>query len=226
MIDAEQVKFAPAIDNLATTLQQEFNATDKSEYPIIYNTYQCYLKDSSDRLRKDVERSQRLQIHFGTKLCRGACLEQERLFAQDMGLPSPIHDTINDCVDFLLRHSVESDHKIELMCATHNQKSVELAIDGMNKYGIERSDHSICFSQLYGMADNLTFNLGKHGYRAYKYVPYGKVHEATLYLIRRASENSAIVKGASEESDMIKAELRRRFLGVLGRMGSDKQIFL
>jgi hypothetical protein len=25
------------------------------------------------------------------------------------------------------------------------------------------------------MSDNLTFNLGKHGYRAYKYVPYGEV---------------------------------------------------
>lgn len=77
MIDTEQVKFAPAIDNLATTLQQEFNATDKSDYPIIYNTYQCYLKNASDRLRRDVERSERLQFHFGTKLCRGAYLEQE-----------------------------------------------------------------------------------------------------------------------------------------------------
>jgi proline dehydrogenase len=136
-----------------------------------------------------------------------------------MGLPSPIRDTIqdthdcyNESVDFLLRHSVESDQKIELMCATHNQKSIELAIDAMNKYGIDRNDPSICFSQLYGMADNLTFNLGKHGYRAYKYVPYGEVHEVMPYLIRRARENSAIVKGASKESDMIIAELRRRLL--------------
>ena len=56
-----------------------------------------------------------------------------------------------------------------------------------------------------------TFNLGKHGYRSYKYMPYGKVDEVMPYLLRRARENSAIVGGATIELEMIKAELRRRF---------------
>jgi hypothetical protein len=56
-----------------------------------------------------------------------------------------------------------------------------------------------------------TFNLGKHGYRAYKYVPYGEVDEVMPYLLRRARENSAIVGAATEELTMIGAELKRRF---------------
>ena len=37
-----------------------------------------------------------------------------------------------------------------------------------------------------GMADPLSFVLGNGGYRAYKYVPWGRVEEVMPYLIRRA----------------------------------------
>ncbi len=99
------------------------------------------------------------------------------------------------------------------MCATHNQLSIEKAIAAMNKFGVDRSKSTICFAQLYGMKDNLSFNLGKHGYRAYKYVPYGEVHEVMPYLLRRARENSAIVGGSAQELCLIKSELRRRIMG-------------
>lgn len=36
------------------------------------------------------------------------------------------------------------------------------------------------------MADPLSFVLGGGGYRAYKYVPWGRVEEVMPYLIRRA----------------------------------------
>jgi proline dehydrogenase len=213
LIDAEQVRYQPAIDNLVLDLQQTFN-TDK---PIIYNTYQCYLADTAGDIRCDYERSARFDYHFGAKLVRGAYMESERILAESKGLPSPIfetieetHDCYNDSVDFLLQKSIESKNSVELMCATHNQESIELAIAAMNKYGIDRRDPSICFAQLYGMSDHLSFNLGKHGYREYKYVPYGKVDEVMPYLLRRAQENSAIVGGAAIEVGMIIQELRRR----------------
>jgi proline dehydrogenase len=66
--------------------------------------------------------------------------------------------------------------------------------------------HAILFDRV-----QKTFNLGKHGYRAYKYVPYGEVEEVMQYLLRRARENSAIVGGANQELSMIGAELKRRF---------------
>ena len=42
-----------------------------------------------------------------------------------------------------------------------------------------------------GMADPLSFVLGNGGYRAYKYVPWGRVEEVMPYLIRRAQVHSS-----------------------------------
>jgi proline dehydrogenase len=99
------------------------------------------------------------------------------------------------------------------MCATHNQETIELAIQVMNTIGLDRGSRVTSFAQLYGMKDNLTLQLGKNGYRAYKYVPYGPVKMVMPYLLRRANENSAIAGGARDELAMIVRELRRRLGG-------------
>lgn len=220
LIDAEQTRFQPAIDNLVWNLQRKYNATSVSDFPVIYNTYQCYLKDALPRLQTDLERSERFGYHFGAKLVRGAYMESERALAATLNYPSPIHDTIEDthesynsAVEFLLKHSKATDKQVELMVASHNQESVEKAIAAMNEIGIDRKSPTIAFAQLYGMMDHLTFNLGLLGYRAYKYVPYGPVKLVMPYLIRRANENSSIAGASTVELDMIRAELRRRMFG-------------
>ena len=58
----------------------------------------------------------------------------------------------------------------------------------------------------------MSFSLGNAGYKAYKYVPYGKVQEVMPYLIRRAQENSDALSGAKEELSMMSKELKRRFI--------------
>lgn len=223
LIDAEQVRYQPAIDKLVLDLQRTFNRTEETTKPIIYNTYQCYLKDASERIHTDAKRSQLFGYHFGAKLVRGAYMESERSLAKEMGVPSPIYDTIgethecyDDAVEFLLHYSTLTKEKVEIMCATHNQASIERAIHAMDKHGIDRESSTICFAQLYGMMDHLTFNLGKHGYRAYKYVPYGEVNEVIPYLLRRAQENSAIVGGTASELSMIQSELGRRLSNAIG----------
>ncbi len=45
MIDAEHSYFQPAINHACVELQRRYNR----EEPMIYNTYQCYLKDSHER---------------------------------------------------------------------------------------------------------------------------------------------------------------------------------
>ncbi|GKY99177.1 hypothetical protein MPSEU_000873100 [Mayamaea pseudoterrestris] len=220
LIDAEQARFQPAIDNLVWTLQRKFNATSVSEFPVIYNTYQCYLKDALPRLQTDVERSERYGYHFGAKLVRGAYMESERVLAETLNYLSPIHDTIeethasyNGAVEFLLKHAKTTDKQVELMVASHNQQSVEKAIAAMNEIGIDRKGPTISFAQLYGMMDHLTYNLGLLEYRAYKYLPYGPVKLVMPYLIRRANENSSIAGASTLELDMIRAELKRRWFG-------------
>ena len=88
-------------------------------------------------------------------------------------------------------------------------------IDRMAELGIDPQAGGVYFGQLLGMADNVTFVLGKHGYKAYKYVPYGPIAEVMPYLIRRSQENSAMLgtPGVAEERRMISAELRRRIFG-------------
>eukprot|EP00934_Nitzschia_sp_Nitz4_P008861 Nitzschia sp. Nitz4//scaffold179_size51476//38049//39828//NITZ4_006930-RA/size51476-augustus-gene-0.3-mRNA-1//-1//CDS//3329539228//8851//frame0 len=223
LVDAEQAKYQPAIDSLVLDLQQKYNNVEVSDIPIIYNTYQCYLKDTPERLQRDVERANRFNYHFGAKLVRGAYMERENAIALALGLESPILETkeetdaaYDDAVDYLLKESTTSDHRVELMCATHNQESMEKAMKSMVDLGMERSSDVVSFAQLYGMSDHLTLSLGQWGYRAYKYVPYGKVQEVIPYLLRRAKENSSMVGGAATEIAMMEREVGRRVRSVFG----------
>mmetsp|Transcript_8741 Transcript_8741/g.11611 ORF Transcript_8741/g.11611 Transcript_8741/m.11611 type:complete len:490 (+) Transcript_8741:563-2032(+) len=217
LIDAEQTKFQPAIDNLVLELQQKFNSTNITDMPIIFNTYQCYLKDTPDRIKIDLERSERQSYHFAAKLVRGAYMMSERARAKEMGYPSPVRDTADDThtcydhsIEYLLRHKAQNHSKLEIMCATHNQSSIEKAIGLMDELGISPNDSAVHFAQLYGMTDNLTYTLGGNGFRAYKYVPYGQVNEVMPYLMRRAQENSDMLGNAPKEISMLYRELKRR----------------
>jgi proline dehydrogenase len=80
----------------------------------------------------------------------------------------------------------------------------------MENYGIERNDPRIYFAQLYGMSDNISFNLANAGYNVAKYLPYGPVEDVIPYLFRRAEENTAIAGQSSREYSLIKKEIIRR----------------
>jgi proline dehydrogenase len=68
----------------------------------------------------------------------------------------------------------------------------------------------LSFCQLYGMSDNLTFNLAKAGFRVGKYVPFGPIKDVVPYLIRRAQENSSVNGEVGRELKMIREEQKRR----------------
>ena len=221
LIDAEHFEVQPAIDNLVLELQQKYNALEKSDVPIIFHTYQCYLKDSAFRVKMDFERSRRNAYHFGAKLVRGAYMIYERQRARELDYPSPIHDDVfathnsyDNIVEYLLKKKTSTPvSKLEIMCATHNQESVEKAIKLMTELNLHNDvEPSVHFAQLYGMADHLTFTLGEHGYSAYKYVPYGEAEEVMAYLIRRAQENSDVFGNASKEVSLLIRALRQKLL--------------
>lgn len=47
------------------------------------------------------------------------------------------------------------------MVASHNEDTVRFAIEKMNEVGILPMDKVICFGQLLGMCDHISFLLGK-----------------------------------------------------------------
>merc|ERR1719453_1424792 len=221
MIDAEHSYFQPAIDQLVLDLQRKYNR--QKHQPIIFNTYQAYLKDAPSKIDAHIALAEREGWHFAAKLVRGAYMELEATHAVALGQESPIHPTIdathdcyNDAISTILRRPAvtNGESRPNLMVASHNQGSIEHTLSEMAENGITRdADGGVAFGQLYGMADHLTFTLGAHGYQAYKYVPYGPLHEVLPYLVRRAQENAGMLKNSGNERAMLLAELRRRMFG-------------
>ena len=81
----------------------------------------------------------------------------------------------------------------------------------MSKNNISKK-REIYFSQLYGMGDNITFNLSHLNYKVVKYLPYGPIKDVIPYLIRRAEENTSVSGQTSREMELIKKEIKRRKL--------------
>ncbi|KAL3143867.1 hypothetical protein ABBQ32_003688 [Trebouxia sp. C0010 RCD-2024] len=211
LIDAEHSYMQPAIDAVVIHLQQKFN----KQTPVVFNTYQCYLKDSHQRVVADMRLAKERGFLVAAKVVRGAYIHLERERAADMGYPSPIHDTLEDthhnynrCVKEMM--SQVKAHGFEMMVASHNQASVETAVALMHEMGMHPTESGVHFGQLLGMADHLTYTLGASGYQAYKSVPYGPVEETIAYLLRRAKENSDMLGGVGKETSMLKSELWRR----------------
>eukprot|EP00389_Voromonas_pontica_P000555 GDKH01000819.1.p1 GENE.GDKH01000819.1~~GDKH01000819.1.p1 ORF type:complete len:400 (-),score=53.28 GDKH01000819.1:25-1224(-) len=64
MIDAEHTYFQPGIDNIATSLMRRHNR----DRPVIFGTYQMYLKDGRQRLTQDLERAKEGGYIFAAKI--------------------------------------------------------------------------------------------------------------------------------------------------------------
>jgi proline dehydrogenase len=80
----------------------------------------------------------------------------------------------------------------------------------MHEKGLAHNHPYVHFCQLYGMRDNITFNLANAGYSVSKYLPFGPIRDAIPYLMRRAQENSSLNGQTNRELALIKHELIRR----------------
>ena len=140
-------------------------------------------------------------------------MEKEIQLAKENDYQSPIckskHDTDNN-FNKALRFLFSNIKGVDIFVASHNEESNYLVLEMMGKYSLKNDSNNIWFCQLYGMGDNITFNLSQKGYNVAKILPFGPVKNLIPYLIRRAQENSSVGGQTNRELKYLKKELIRR----------------
>jgi proline dehydrogenase len=211
MIDAEESWIQKAIDEMALEMMQRFN----KEQIVVVNTLQMYRVDRLSFLKESYQLAQDKQFKLGVKLVRGAYMEKERQRAEELNYADPIHankdgsdKSYDEGIEFVLNHYEDT----LLVAGSHNEESARKLAEKMEAKGIAHNHPNVWFSQLYGMSDNLSFNLAAGGYNVVKYLPFGPVNETLPYLIRRAEENTSAGGQSTRELGLIQQEIKRRGL--------------
>jgi proline dehydrogenase len=209
LIDAEESWIQAAIDEIAEDLMETFNR----EQALIFTTVQMYRKDRLSYLTSLLQKAEKKGFTIGVKLVRGAYIEKENKRARELGIPSPICESkeatdinFNAALDLIL----PKVDRCNLFIGSHSESSILKVIQWMKAHQLPNDHPTIWFSQLYGMADHISFNLASSGYQVVKYVPYGPVKEVIPYLIRRAEENTSVSGQTPRELSLIKKEIDRR----------------
>jgi proline dehydrogenase len=208
-IDAEESWLQNPIDVLAEEMMRCYNKYK----PVVFNTLQMYRVDQLAYCQYLIDDARQNNYISGIKIVRGAYREKETLRAQQRGYKNPVFtvkqqsdDSFNGAINLCLNNL----DVCALCAATHNEQSVGYLLQEFEKRGLHAFANRIFFSQLYGMSDNLTFNLAKSGWEASKYLPYGEVKTAIPYLLRRAEENTSIAGQTGRELSLLKQEIKRR----------------
>jgi proline dehydrogenase len=211
LIDAEHSWYQNIIDDATNKEMAIFN----KEKAIVFNTFQMYRHDRLDFLKKSYEMAVEGGYYLGAKFVRGAYMEIERERAAQKGYEDPIQpdkESTDKAYNDALKFCVDHIDRISIFNGTHNEYSSQYLVDLMEENGIAKDDGRCWFSQLYGMSDHISFNLGKAGYNVAKYLPYGPVKHVMPYLLRRAEENTSAAGQSGRELSLIIAEMKRRKL--------------
>jgi proline dehydrogenase len=209
LIDAEHSWMQDAADAIVLDMMRKYN----KEKALIYNTAQMYRWDRLQFL-KDLHVIAKAEgFHIGMKVVRGAYMEIERERAGQKGYKSPIcvdKQATDINYDAGVTFMLENMDCMALFAGTHNESSSKLVMELMEKHNIAHHDKRLFFGQLYGMSDNISFNLAKANYNVAKYLPFGPVRDVIPYLIRRAQENTSVKGQTNRELDLIETEMKRR----------------
>lgn len=209
LIDAEETWIQDPVDALTILMMDTFN----KNRCVVYNTLQHYRHDRLQFLKDSHAAAVERNFILGAKLVRGAYMEKERKRAAEKGYPSPIQPDkessdrdYNEGVAFCIEHI----DRIALIVASHNEYSNLYATQLMQQKGLSLNHPHLHWSQLYGMSDNITFNLAHAGCSVSKYLPFGPIKDVIPYLMRRAQENTSVKGQTGRELGLIKKELERR----------------
>lgn len=209
LFDGEESWMQDAADELIQEMMSKYN----KEKAYIYNTIQCYRHDRLDYVKKLYKDATDNDYLVGAKIVRGAYMEKERERAEKMGYPSPIckdKQATDDMFNAVMHFILDRLDRIKLCIGTHNEESTLAAMQVLRERDIDPKTLDVWFGQLYGMSDNLTFNLAALGHNTFKILPFGPIKDVMPYLIRRAQENTSVAGQVGRELALIKQEMERR----------------
>jgi proline dehydrogenase len=209
LVDAEETWIQNPVDVLTIRMMDEFNRNRT----VVYNTIQLYRADRLAFLQDSHEAAEQRGFILGAKLVRGAYMEKERKRAAALGYASPIQpdkEATDRDYDAAVEFSIDRLDRIALIVASHNEHSNLNAVELLQRKGLPLGHPHVHFSQLYGMSDNITFNLAKAGCAVSKYLPFGPIGDVVPYLMRRAQENSSVSGQTGRELGLIRKEMERR----------------
>lgn len=211
LIDAEHSWMQDAADDLIEEMMVRYN----KEKAIVFGTLQMYRWDRLDYLKKLHQRAKQQGFHIGMKVVRGAYMEVEANRAKEKGYKNPICESkeatdinYNNAIAYMMEHIDE----MGIFAGTHNEESSLKLMNLVKEKGLAVNDRRVWFGQLYGMSDNISFNLANQGYNVAKYLPFGPVKDVMPYLIRRAEENTSVAGQTGRELNLINKEIKRRGL--------------
>ncbi|KAE8846086.1 hypothetical protein HRS9139_00653 [Pyrenophora teres f. teres] len=166
IVDAESQKWQKGIARMALELMRKFNRGGKA---VIYNTYQCYLKETPAVVEQHLAEAEKDGFTLGLKLVRGAYM-----LSDDRSL---IHDTkedtdnaYNSLAQGALRQQIgpfgaTGPHAkpfppVNLFIASHNRESV-LSANKLHRQRLEAGLPTVpvAYGQLHGMSDEVSFSL-------------------------------------------------------------------
>jgi hypothetical protein len=161
LLSAEHSYMQPAICAIVLYMQSKYNI----RRPVVYNTEQAYLKKAVDTNKRNLEIAQLSGFYYASKVVRGAYMDSERARARRLHLPDPVHDSYEDAnysYDHIVNGLLErvAMGEVKMVIATHNEKSINMAVKQMQSLGISRHEGDVSFAQLMGACDHVTFSLG------------------------------------------------------------------
>lgn len=227
---AEENWNLPGYHAWTLSLQRAFNGDGK---PIVYSTYQCYLKSAPTTLARHLKAAEEEGFTLGAKLVRGAYLDSEdsKLIhptieathaAYDGVMSALIERKYNDVLRPSQHNTIRSWPNVSVMVASHNADSVLLAQRLRQEQTLRGEDLTpLVFAQLQGMADEvscalLTTNcrsndcVPKLQEQVFKFTTWGTLTECLNYLLRRASENKDAASRTEETRKAMAKEILRR----------------
>ena len=209
LIDAEESWIQDPIDRMTEEMMLKYN----KDYACVYNTAQLYRKDRFEYVKYLYDKIKNGNAIPAVKLVRGAYIEKETLRAKKLRYTNPLNPN-KPATDALynqaLRFILERLDNYALYAGSHNEESNMIAVRHVQDHKLPLNHHHLHFSQLFGMSDHITFNLGYHGFNAHKYLPYGPLEAVLPYLFRRAQENTSIAGQSGRELSLHEKELARR----------------